>query len=294
MANQLGKKIKHWLKLHVPMRLQGVDIFVLNRSLRHFKKVEKKYAKNLQPQYTLAPHAKKPARVWVCWLQGMDHAPHLVQTCYAALQKNWTDQDITLVTQDNLFDLVSFPDFIIDKWRKGIISNTHFSDLLRLELLIKYGGTWVDATVLCTGKIPQYVTDSAFFVFRDDFKNDQACDLSSWFISAVPNHPILLHARDLLYAYWRKENKLVDYFLFHFFVTMCMRTYRDLLYNAPFNSNLNPHTLQFVYLFNQYDAKIYQYLQELCFVHKLTYKFNLQRDLTGTFYEKLITKGGKQ
>ena len=32
----------------------------------------------------------------------------------------------------------------------GQITKTHLSDLLRLELLIRYGGTWIDATVFCT------------------------------------------------------------------------------------------------------------------------------------------------
>ena len=38
----------------------------------------------------------------------------------------------------------------MEKHKNNIIDNTHFSDLLRLELLIKYGGTWIDASVLIT------------------------------------------------------------------------------------------------------------------------------------------------
>ena len=39
----------------------------------------------------------------------------------------------------------------MEKWEKGRIPAAMFSDLLRVELLIKYGGTWIDSTVLCTG-----------------------------------------------------------------------------------------------------------------------------------------------
>ena len=52
---------------------------------------------------------------------------------------------------------------VMEKWEKGIITHTHMTDLLRLELLIKYGGMWIDATVLCTAKeeeIPCYFFDS--------------------------------------------------------------------------------------------------------------------------------------
>jgi len=46
---------------------------------------------------------------------------------------------------------VELPGYIVEKWEKGRIPAAMFSDLLRVELLIKYGGTWIDSTVFCTG-----------------------------------------------------------------------------------------------------------------------------------------------
>lgn len=43
---------------------------------------------------------------------------------------------------------MKLPDYIVKKWEKGRIPADLFSDLLRLELLIRYGGTWIDSTVL--------------------------------------------------------------------------------------------------------------------------------------------------
>ena len=37
-----------------------------------------------------------------------------------------------------------------EKKKKGIISRTHYSDLLRLEILGNYGGIWLDSTFFCT------------------------------------------------------------------------------------------------------------------------------------------------
>lgn len=42
---------------------------------------------------------------------------------------------------------MEFPKYIEEKWKRGVITHTHMTDLLRLELLIRYGGTWIDATV---------------------------------------------------------------------------------------------------------------------------------------------------
>lgn len=37
---------------------------------------------------------------------------------------------------------------------KGNISNTQFSDILRINLLARYGGYWIDATCLLTQSTP--------------------------------------------------------------------------------------------------------------------------------------------
>ena len=84
--------------------------------------------------------------VWFCWLQGIDSAPKLVQDCYNSIRYWLKDKEIIVITKENYKQYVEFPDYIIEKWEKGIISNTHFSDLLRLELLIRHGGLWLDAT----------------------------------------------------------------------------------------------------------------------------------------------------
>ena len=39
---------------------------------------------------------------------------------------------------------------IEEKFEKGKIGMAHFSDLLRISLLAKWGGMWIDSTALCT------------------------------------------------------------------------------------------------------------------------------------------------
>lgn len=79
--------------------------------------------------------------VWFCWLQGMVQAPPIVISCYNSIKKNLKDREIRDVDNEKLKGYVELPDYIINKWEKGRIPAALFSDLLRLELLIKYGGT---------------------------------------------------------------------------------------------------------------------------------------------------------
>ena len=58
------------------------------------------------------------------------------------------------------------PDYIMEKYKEGMITKTHFSDYLRTCLLLKNGGYWCDATVYMTGQIPNEITSSEFFMFK--------------------------------------------------------------------------------------------------------------------------------
>ena len=96
------------------------------------------------------PH-EHPKVIWWCWLQGLEHAPKIVTACYNSLKKNVPEYEIKVVDAKNWNEYVELPDYIVMKWEKKQIPSALFSDILRLQLLIKYGGTWIDSTVLSTG-----------------------------------------------------------------------------------------------------------------------------------------------
>ena len=129
---------------------KALEILRLSAEYKIKKNLERKYKKEInefQSAYKDEFRHDLSNKVWVCWFQGMDQAPELVKKCFESLQRNLTDREIILITSDNMCNYVQFPDFILDKWKNGKITHTHMTDLLRLELLIKYGGMWVDSTV---------------------------------------------------------------------------------------------------------------------------------------------------
>lgn len=91
---------------------------------------------------------------------------------------NNPDKEVILISYDNLEEYVHFPDYILEKWKKGQITNTHMTDLLRLELLIKYGGMWLDATVYCSSpNIPDYFLIRSYFLSMSKAWARWACNL---------------------------------------------------------------------------------------------------------------------
>ena len=87
--------------------------------------------------------------IWWCWLQGLDQAPEIVRRCYDSLGK--LGREIIILEDSNIAEYVQLPECITEKYHKGIISRTHYTDLIRLELLTVMGGTWIDATTWISG-----------------------------------------------------------------------------------------------------------------------------------------------
>lgn len=277
--------------------LQGFSkkgLEILRHSVNHkiLGKLRKKYRKSIigfQAQYTPA-EMQRSNKVWVCWLQGMENAPALVQTCYRSLQTHLTDREIILLTEENYRNYVNFPSHIQEKIDNGIITRTHFSDLLRLELLLNYGGTWIDATVYCSGgNIPSYMLDSQLFTFqtlKPGLDGHPTC-LSSWFMTGCTNHPILLLARHLVYTYWEKNNKMVDYFLLHDFFQLAIEAYpQEWSKVVPFCNSV-PHIL-LLRLFEPYSEEVWQATCAQTPFHKLSYKFpQSEFEKENTYYSKI-------
>ena len=270
--------------------LEIVRLAVNNRILSKLRKKNRKFIAQFKTNNPPLPrqHSNK---VWVCWLQGIDKAPALVQKCYASLLAHLPNQEIILLTEENYRDYVTFPPHIQRKIDSGIITRTHLSDLLRLELLIHHGGTWVDATVFCTGgNIPNYMLDSDLFVFQTlkPGLDGHPTALSSWFMTACTNHPILLLCRALLYRYWEKHNAMVDYFLIHDFFQLAAEAYpEDWNKVTPFCNSI-PHIL-LLRLFEQYDDATWNEIKQMSPFHKLTYKFSPEdTSIEGTYYSRLF------
>ncbi len=273
----------------------ALEILRLSAELKIKKKIEKQYMSKLVEfdKTFIEQEHKYSNKVWVCWFQGFENSPQIVKTCLSSLRRNLPSKEIILITKNNLEQYVNFPKFIVEKWEKGLITNTHMTDLLRLELLIRYGGTWIDATVLCTENeklIPDYFFNSDLFFFQTlkPGKDGQSTYISSWYINAKSNNKILEATRFLCYEYWKKNDELVDYFLLHDFISIVLDYYSSDWKNIVPRDNSTPHNL-LLRLFDPYDEQMFKFIVQQSPFHKLTYKFDSSsEELVNTNYKKII------
>lgn len=219
---------------------------------------------------------EKSKKVWFCWLQGIEHAPLEVRICYSSLLKHLTDREIKLIDGNNWAGYVDLPDSIIKRWEKKQISPAHFSDLIRLQLLIRYGGTWIDANVLCTGITPQNedatrsYLDSDLFMFQYRRPgSDQWGGIGNWFITACTNNEVLMVLRDMLYAYWTDFDFIVDYYVFHLFFSMLREVYPEKIDSMPFG--YAPRSLTLVHHWGElFDEERWERLTSRVCFHMIT------------------------
>ena len=227
-------------------------------------------------------------KVWFCWMQGLEQAPKLVRVCYESLKKNLQGREIIVLTSKNIHDYVTLPDDIEEKYQKGIVTMVQYTDMLRLELLIRYGGTWMDSTVFCSdNQYPKELLDCDLFVYQQRNRQQAFAGLSSWFVSACTNNQVLLVLRDMMYEYWRRYNCVIDYFLFHLFFGMIAEYHQKEIDQMPKHSNRWPLTLA-TWLGDSYDEGKFQELCRRTSFHKLTYRLKKDVEREGTFYNVLI------
>ena len=204
-----------------------VSAMVFNRDHRHSLRHSldplnpERCVRYLENHYAQVPALAADERmgfdntIWVCWLQGISQAPQLVQNCIHSIESHkQKNQHVVVLTNDNYVDYLDLPEWIITKWKRGIITNTHFSDILRIHLLAYYGGCWIDATCFQMASIPLQILQSPLFLFRShgefSFTYIQSC-----FMVSKPNNYVMRKWCAAIRAYWKKENMLINYFTLH-------------------------------------------------------------------------------
>ena len=275
---------------------KALEILRISAEYKAKRKLEKRYIKSLerlQGEYDKTLPCNQSDKVWVCWFQGMENAPDLVKACFRSLKDNLTSREIILITQENMKEYVEFPDFILSKWEKGEITHTHMTDLLRLELLLKYGGTWIDATVYCScneQEIPSYFFESNLFFYQalKPGRDGMAAFVSSWYMSACSNNKVLWLTKELCYEYWKAHDSMVDYFLLHDFLCMVLENNEEEWKEIVPKDNSTPHIL-LLRLFERYNNEMYENVVAQTPFHKLSYKFSdEQKQLDGTYYKHIV------
>ena len=245
----------------------------------YYSYLKKKYKNWLQKQnIDLSFNKQNDTKIiWWCWFQGEENAPLICKQCLASIRKYLPDYEIKVITDENMFSLINVPSYVEKKYKDGLITKTHLSDILRVCLLSEYGGVWIDSTVLLTDKIYDLIENPLFYFKNYDRGNDAIC-ASSWFLSAAKDHPLIQLLRDFLFLYWKDNDVLIHYYLFHFFLKILVDKFPVYNETIPSFSNIPPHILQ-KEQYNKYTEKRFEQIMKISRVHKLDRRVDLSQEI---------------
>lgn len=273
-----------------------LELFIFDREKRSKIKARctKKYLEKYVNQALDLPFEKKEEDefiIWQYWHQGEDKAPGLVKRCLESVKKFEGDKKIVVLSFDTIKDYIELPSHYYDLVNSGKMKIALFSDIVRLYLLNKYGGMWIDATIYLTGKIPEKIIKSDFYAVQKDIKKDmQENKMYCYLIRAKSNSTNLSAIKNTLDIYWKSHDFDINYFIFEHISTLLSEKSPQLKEewdNMPIYKNMKTGTLQKI-LFDEFDEKVWQNLIKQTPIHKLSYKKHTDNISKNSYYNYIL------
>lgn len=237
--------------------------------------------------------------IWTCWWSGYESMPEVVKLCYEQLKRMAPNNisEVILITLDNYKEFINIPEYIENKFRIGIISAAHFSDILRFSLLSKYGGMWLDSTIFVSGKIPNEYINTYYFTQKvsDRNKFPKEPSRAQWcgFIwSGKSGNPLFTFIRDALYTYWREYDIAIDYIFFDYIILAAYNNVPMIRRMMDLQEPNNEDVWAMLSIMNkEYNEQVYLRICAHNIFHKLTYKVDFEKitkDEKDTLYGYLL------
>ena len=233
--------------------------------------------------------------IWTLWMQGYENAPELVKSTIDSIRKfaELNNFQFILLEENTIEKYIVFPKLIKEKMDLGVIDYTKISDILRVSLLAKYGGTWVDATIYMKEEFDSSLLLQNYYTIKTGGIEDYSPNISNnrwkgFFLSG--NSSLFSFTRDFFFEYYSRYDIAVDYLLIDYIFDMAYK-YDEKIKNQMLElekSNPNLFWLE-SHLGDEFDQKVWDNITETTKAFKTTYKLSGKiKSNKNNFYSKLI------
>ena len=262
--------------------------------MKYFRETFKDYLEEYKADYFTSLDEDKSDTIWICWWQGIENAPDIVKICVNSIKKHCGNKKIIIIDNSNYRKYVEIPQWVEEKKVKGIISSTHFSDILRLFLLSTYGGLWLDATFFCVKNIEHIFEYDLWSIKRPDYLH---CSIASGYFATYAlrcnfeKRWIFKTILDLYLHYWSVNDKQIDYLTLDYMFVLAQEIDSNIRYEFQLICNNNPRCDDlFKFMPEIFDNNNWKMLCEDTNLFKLSWKhtFPHKKKRKDTFYSKLI------
>lgn len=183
-------------------------------------------------EYSIPQEYLFPTKIFVYWAQGADKMPYIPTRVVNRLKMLYKEYDIIIIDDNNYKEYIDVEPEIEQLYKNRQISIQTFSDILRFNLLYKYGGTWIDSTLLFVEYLPfhEYAQQCGFYSLNHDsiekdilWKDVYPVTYTTFFLSTHIHNDIMGACVDFYNTYYKKYNRAIDYFMNDYMMILAMK-----------------------------------------------------------------------
>ena len=284
------KILNYTFKVLKKLRLYKFADLVINIKHKLILKRLNKIGKDIVAKYKNKSFKKDNNTIWILWYQGEEQAPEIVRESIKSVRKFF--DNVVVLDEKNLEEHIKIDNNILKKFKNGLITKTHFSDIVRMKLLSEHGGYWFDSTIYLTDKID---LEKSFFTPKlnpNDLDNRFQVSKGAWCGFCIGGTDVTLYkfCYDFFVKYWQENDKLIDYYLIDYVIKLAYDNLKIVKDQIDQNKYNNSNIFKLENMINEiYDDNIFKDLKKENQIHKLSYKIKINED-NNNYYYKVIKK----
>ena len=190
-----------------------------------FDLAEKEYHDNIEIDYS-------QKNIFCFWAQGKENLPPLQKVSFESLKKYYPDYNIIILDMNNYKEYIDIDSNIVDLYKNKKISVQTLSDIIRFNLIYKYGGVWCDLTLFHFSKLPlyEYIKKYGFWSINHESKQKEelwgkvySVTYTTFFFAANKGNTNLKVCVDFYNEYYKRYDYAIDYFMNDYILILCMK-----------------------------------------------------------------------
>lgn len=172
------------------------------------------------------------APIWFFWDQGWDNLPLVLKMNFMAIKKHSNHHPVIFLSESKLSEYINLNPTIFRLKHQRVISLAHFSDIVRTNLLAKYGGLWIDSTIYLADELDESHFNLPILSLRSEMASDnQYVSKGRWtgyFLGTNQSgHKLFTFLAAFFNMYWDNSEDLIDYFLLDYAINYAYINFTD-------------------------------------------------------------------
>lgn len=194
-----------------------------NRAILNYLYAEYKPLLETYQTVRTTTESRANAPVWTMWWDG--EMPEVIEMCWQSKLRSAGTHPVNMITKENVAQYISFPDEVWNQFYSGKLRIQHLADMIRVQLIRKYGGIWLDASIYCNGRIPEEYFQMPLYSIRGS-EDPRFVSNNQWTTFAIGGHPenvLCGFLDDFFRAYCLTGKPFMDYYLFDCAIALAHR-----------------------------------------------------------------------